>query len=260
MSILNLAISRTGIISLVLAGLLATVWGVDHYVVASRLAASQQAAAEAKRAADRVALVKEAFAKADADAEAKERAEAAEMANFDHVAHKGQGPEHVLIRKLMAYPSIIDGLPEQFTGDRDDPKALKEWAGHEAHVLTKDSGIIGKFSEQYKIKAPDTVAFDIVKDPTSGDIKVVQYAASTLVEKASADGETDTAAEIAPPTSIAPKNIVLAGGESFSQVAAFTVASTAATAQVPFVTNSDGTIVFHSPFAYIDDGVPYKKS
>jgi len=246
---------RIGIIVLIILGLLGIAWGVDHYVVAPRSAASQRAEA-AKATAARKKLDKAmADAKAKADAEAKKRAEAAAMANFDHVVHKGQGPEHVLIRKLMAYPSIADGLPEQFTGDRTDPQALKAWAGSEAGVLAKSSGIVGKFGEQYKIKIPDTVAFDIVKDPASGQLKVIQYAASTLVEQAVANGETDTAAKMAPPTTMAPDTITL-GSESFTQVAAFTVATTVAAAQVPFVTNPDGTIVFHSPFAYIDDGVP----
>lgn len=255
---MNLSVShipRAVVIFIALVALFVTGFGIYYHHTVTQ-AASQQAAA-ARAAAARKAH-DEALAKANAEAaaERKKAEQAAAMNRVDHVVHKGQGPIHVLTRILVADPSIMDGFPGQFTGDRNDPKAIKRWGDHEAAALAIYSGMIGKFGEEYRIKLPDTVAVDIVKDPVSGRLKVVEYAASTLVAKATSAGTTDTTAKVDPPTSAAPINFVDAGGQTFSQVAAFSVATTMATTHVPFTTKPDGTIVFSSPFAYIYDGTP----
>ncbi len=250
--------SRVGGIVLALVVLIGLLGSGIYFLQKSRLADNARQEARIDAAMKEIREEEAASKAAEAGANAHANAHAAKPAKpipVDLVVRKGEGVEHPLIRQLEADPSIADNLPSRFTGNRNDLAAVRRWAGHEVAVLAIKAGLVGwEFGEEYRIKAPDTIAVSFVRDPNGG-LVIVQYAASTLVEKTPATDTVDTAAKVAPPIPSAPQNVSVAG-VAYQQVAAFTVASSVAKSHVPFMTRPSGEIVFHSPFAYIEDGVP----
>ena len=230
-------------------------WGV--YLLQKSRSAEDARQAAVIAAAEKRMMQKAADAMTAAKARVDNTPPSAQTAvPVDPVVHKGQGIEHPLIRQLEADPSIADILPSRFTGNRNNRAAVKRWAEHEVAVLAIKAGLVGwQFGEEYRIKTPDTVAVSFVRSPKNDRLIIVQYAASTLVEKAVAAKTIDTATKVAPPIPLAPQNLNVAG-VAYQQVAAFAIAPTTAKSHVPFVTLPSGDIVFHSPFAYIEDGVP----
>jgi len=164
-----------------------------------------------------------------------------------NVVHKGEGREHPMIRQLMADPDILaepgDDLAKigvkPFTGDRDNDKAaFKHWAGVMAHILETASGGIGpKFHEEIRVKAPETIAVRIEKDPTAGTILVVTYSV-TATQSTSPETATTTVAG----TSTATTNTSFTATQVVSQ----TVATTLADAH--FIGPQDGTTALPAPY------------
>jgi hypothetical protein len=139
------------------------------------------------------------------------------------IVHAGQGVEHALIRQLMANPSTAG-----FQGNSEDKSELKQWAGHEAHILALKAGYIGsKFGEEIRVRHPDAMAYVIEKDSTSGNLQIVEY--STL--------------QVAPPSATQRTNDENAAG--FVQIASHGVAASIATAQ--FIGPQNGTTVLPAP-------------
>lgn len=96
---------------------------------------------------------------------AKEIPEALKIA----IVGKGQGPQHSLIRQLIANPLKYkfkgDLEKWNFKGDVNDKKAVKEWAGGAAHVIAGFSGYVNfKTGEEIRVREPDAVAYVIVTE------------------------------------------------------------------------------------------------
>jgi hypothetical protein len=147
-----------------------------------------------------------------------------------NIVHRREGLEHPMIRQLMADPDLavnahVKGI-KAFPGDRNDTAALKKWAGVVADILARRTGNIGPhFHEEIGIKAPETVAVVIVKDP-DGSLKVVQYAVN---QKTAAAGTANN---------------------TFTLIATQNVASSGATAQ--FIGPQDGTTALHLPYSQFE--------
>jgi hypothetical protein len=84
--------------------------------------------------------------------------------------HKGEGIEHALIRQLVDNPGSYG-----YTGDENDAKAVKRWAGHEAHVLAVKGGYYEwKFGAEVRVKVSDKVAY-VLQENADGDLQVAEY-------------------------------------------------------------------------------------
>jgi len=124
-----------------------------------------------------------------------------------NIVHRKEGLEHPMIRQLMADPDLavnahVKGV-KAFTGDRNDTVALKKWAGGVAQILVENGGSIGpQFREEFRVKAPETVAVVIVKDP-DGSLKIVQYAIHNNAATSSNAGTTSTTGTLIATQSIA---------------------------------------------------------
>ena len=74
--------------------------------------------------------------------------------------HQGEGIEHALIRQLTADPANYG-----FTGKKDDEKAVKQWAGRQAHLLAIKAGYVDwKFGAEVRVKTANTTAYLIQKN------------------------------------------------------------------------------------------------
>ncbi len=93
--------------------------------------------------------------------------------------HKGEGVESPLIRELIAHPAIAQGTAYRFTGDTQNPEAVKAWADHTAAVLATKAGFVDwKFGREVRIARANTVAFVIQRHNNS--LRVAQYARSAF--------------------------------------------------------------------------------
>lgn len=82
--------------------------------------------------------------------------------------HSGKGIEWAFIRQLVADPGSWG-----FTGNQDDAKAVKQWAGHEAAVICYKSGYCEwKFGAE--VQTYGGVAYVLQKD-VDGKIQVAEY-------------------------------------------------------------------------------------
>ena len=87
------------------------------------------------------------------------------------IAHKGNGVESALIRQFAANPVAYG-----FNGKQDDVKAIRQWAGRQAHLLAIKAGYYDwKFGAEIRAVTPNKMAFVIQKDAT-GNLTVVEYA------------------------------------------------------------------------------------
>jgi hypothetical protein len=131
-----------------------------------------------------------------------------------NVVHSGEGIESPLIRQLIADPSLAG-----FSGNRDDARAVKQWAGRQAHLLAIKAGFVEwKFGEEMRVKYPGVSAFRIEKDST-GKLTIVEYAVSSMMS---------------------------AGASGYSQVSVHQVAATVTTSH--FIGPMDGTTHFQTAY------------
>jgi hypothetical protein len=135
-----------------------------------------------------------------------------------NIVHRREGQEHPMIRQLMADPDLVAGTHvkgiKPFAGDRKDTAKLKKWAGGVAQILAQNAGFIGPhFREEFRVRAPETVAVVIVKDLT-GSLMIRQYAVHH--------------------------------GATFAPIATQSVAATSAAAH--FIGPQDGTTVLPAPY------------
>jgi len=84
----------------------------------------------------------------------------------------GKGPERAYFRQLVADPQQWG-----FKGNVTDVKAVKRWAGHEAHVITIEEGQY-YFGIGDEIRTHGDVAYLLQKD-ASGNTWVAQYVVPT---------------------------------------------------------------------------------
>lgn len=111
------------------------------------------------------------------------------------LVHHAEGPQHPIIRHLIAAPKEWD-----FAGDVADARAVKEWAGTEAHRLAEDAGIVDwKFGREMRVRKADTVAFFLERDE-HGNKRIVQR---IMGEKGDGEpGAVMAAAQQAPPSAV----------------------------------------------------------
>jgi hypothetical protein len=201
--------SRQAVIAIILIALAAIVWGIYAYAPHS---SKTTATASAKQVVPPPTATP-----------VSKPAAPAPVDKSICVVKAGEGIEHALIRQLMADPSIA-----QFQGDANDKTALKQWAGHKAHVLALKAGYIGKkFGEEIRVRLPNTMVYVIEKDPVSGNIQIVEYSAVQVATSA---------------TPGTPNN----GIPNFMQISSHAIATTMATAH--FIGPQDGTTVLPNPY------------
>jgi hypothetical protein len=141
---------------------------------------------------------------------------AAEKAATEHrtmqlgTIHRGEGIETAFIRQLVADPSLCDGskICPPFSGDRNDPAALRQWAGRAAHILACKAGYADcKYgAADIRVAKPDAMAYVIQK--TADKVQVAEYHISTFspssffdgVEKATVNALTPIGVQLAAAT------------------------------------------------------------
>jgi hypothetical protein len=86
---------------------------------------------------------------------------------------KGEGIEHAIIRQLVARSAKFG-----FDGDGHDARAIKLWAGHEAHVLAIRAGYADwKFGGEVRVARPDEMAYLLKKD-SNDRLSIAEYRAT----------------------------------------------------------------------------------
>jgi hypothetical protein len=87
--------------------------------------------------------------------------------------HWTEGIEHAFIRQLVADPANYG-----FDGKPDDKKAVKHWAGRQAHLLAIKAGYVDKFGAQIGVPTGDTTAYLIQKN-ADGSLQIVEGMVTT---------------------------------------------------------------------------------
>jgi hypothetical protein len=75
------------------------------------------------------------------------------------VVHKGEGVEHTFIRQIEHNPKLAQELG--FKGDIKDAKALRVFAGREAHVVATQTGYVDNAGHEVRVMEADKVAYEL---------------------------------------------------------------------------------------------------